>query len=451
MKDKNSLREFITDNSCTLRDAMILISNNKQGLIFVVDNEKVIGVVTDGDIRRFLLKGNEVNSPVTNCMMSNFSYVVEGYQREEVIKLLDYKIHSIPVLDPQGRLVDVVNRGYSFQDNQLISRAKTPARISLAGGGTDFTKYFMDEGGAGLSCTIAKYSHAVLRKRSDHMIKIYSHDFKQHVEIKSINDIQYDGKLDLIKAGIKLLEPDYGFELEIGCDFPPESGLGGSASLLSSVIGCLNEFRENRLDRYAIAEYAFEAERIELEISGGWQDQYSTVFGGFNFLEFDRNHNVVMPLRIESNNISEFEERLILCHTKQKHLGKTIQNDNVKKESFSNNKKHSTTRLKNITSEMKRALLRSRYHEFAVLLEETWSIKKEIDPRVTNEKINKIHSIALDAGALGGRLLGTGGGGYFLFCVPPFCRYSVMEALEQIGLQPEGVVIDNKGLKSWKI
>ena len=442
MMDNNRLKEFIVDDSCTLHEAMILISKNILGLIFVVDNEKVIGVVSDGDIRRFLLKSNNINSSVINCMTGNFSYVVEGYQREEIIKLLDYKIHSIPVLDSLGRLVDIVNKGYSHKNRQLISRAKTPARISLAGGGTDFTKHFMDEGGAGLSCTIAKYSHAVLRKRSDQKIMIYSHDFKQHVELKSINDIQYDGKLDLIKAGIKLLEPEYGFDLEIGCDFPPESGLGGSASLLASVIGCLNEFREHRLDRYEIAEYAFEAERIELEISGGWQDQYSTVFGGFNYLEFDRNHNVVMPLRVESNIIKELEERLILCHTKQKHLGATIQNDN---------EKHNSKRLKNITKEMKRALLRSRYEEFAILLEETWSIKKENDPRVTNEKINKIHSVALDAGSLGGRLLGTGGGGYFLFYVPPFHRYFVIEALEKIGLKPEGILIDHKGLSSWRV
>jgi len=100
---------------------------------------------------------------------------------------------------------------------------------------------------------------------------------------------------------------------------------------------------------------------------------------------------------------------------------------------------------------MKRDLLRARYDNFAILLEETWSIKKESDPRVTNAELDKIHETALNAGAMGGRLLGTGGGGYFIFYVPPFYRYQVMESLEKMGLNPEGVMIDQNGLTSWKI
>jgi D-glycero-alpha-D-manno-heptose-7-phosphate kinase len=435
-----------------LRQAMVEMSEKTLTLLIVVgEYDKVVGVITDGDIRRFLLSHGELSALVEECMTIKFSFVSKEYEREEVIKLLDCKIRSIPVLDSEGHLIDIVNSQLDYNKSQQVSRARAPARISLAGGGTDFTKYFMDQGGAGLSCTIAKYSHAVLRKRTDKKIKIYSHDFRQNVEINCIDDIKYDGNLDLIKAGIKLLKPDYGFDLEIGCDFPPASGLGGSASLLASVIGCLNEFRENKLDRYAIAEYAFEAERIELDIAGGWQDQYSTVFGGFNYLEFDRQHNVVMPLRLESSHIRELEENFILCHTKTAHLGKTIQKDNHKKSNSEKKYKDSSERLKEITKEMKRNLLRNKYDKFAILMDETWVIKKDRDPRVTNIELEKIYTTALNAGAIGGRLLGTGGGGYFLFYSPPFYRYSVIEALENIGLKPEGVSIDQKGLSSWRV
>ena len=444
-------KAVITENS-SLRMAMTSIKTTGLNMAIVVNKcNSVVGVVSDGDIRKQLLIDENMDELVTSCMSENFVYILENYEREEVLKLLDRRISRIPVLDHNKHLVDIVGSEHALPEGNIISRARAPARVSLSGGGTDFTKYFMDQGGAGLSCTIAKYSHAVLRKRKDQKIRIYSHDFKQNVEINCIDDIQYDGNLDLIKAGIKLLKPEFGFDLEIGCDFSPASGLGGSASLLASLIGCFNEFREYKLDRYKIAEYAFEAERIELEISGGWQDQYSTVFGGFNYLEFDRKHNVVMPLRLESNNIMELEERLILCHTKQPHLGKIIQNDNHKNGSFIKNKKNNSERLKDITIEMKSNLLRTKYDDFAILLEETWSIKKDIDPRVTNKELNKIHATALNAGALGGRLLGTGGGGYFLFYVSPFFRYQVMESLEQLGLDPEGVVIDQCGLTSWVI
>jgi len=452
MLNKNQLKKIVIKEVSNIRTAMKSIKEAGLGMAVVVDNfNHVVGLVTDGDIREQLLANEDIYLPVTCCMTKDFIFVNEGCDREEVLKLLDTRIRQIPVLDSNGCLVNIVGSGYISPNLTMISRARAPARVSLAGGGTDFTKYFMDQGGAGLSCTVAKYSHAILRKRADQKIKIYSHDFRQHVHIEHIDDIRYDGKLDLIKAGIKLLNPSFGFDLEIGCDFPPASGLGGSASLLASVIGCFNEFREHRLDRYAIAEYAFEAERIELDIAGGWQDQYSTVFGGFNYLEFDRQHNVVMPLRLESNGIYEIEERLILCHTKHSHLGETIQKDNCEKINKYKNRGKNSNRLKEITTEMKHNLLRSRYDDFAFLLGETWSIKKDNDPRVTNIELDKIYNTALDAGSLGGRLLGTGGGGYFLFYAPPFYRYSVMESLRNIGLYPEGVAIDQNGLSSWVV
>tara|TARA_B100000795_G_C22776388_1_gene430202 strand:- start:293 stop:1651 length:1359 start_codon:yes stop_codon:yes gene_type:complete len=450
MLTKKLLKKILISESSDLRSAMLSIKETGLGIALVVNNyDHIVGVVSDGDIRKQILINEDIHTPITSCMSKDFVYVNEGCQREDVLKLLDSRIRKIPVLNSKGRLVDIAGSGYRSENVNTISRARTPARVSLAGGGTDFTEYFMDHGGAGLSCTIAKYSHAVLRKRTDQKITIYSHDFRENVSIDNIQDIHYDGKLDLIKAGIKLLNPSFGFDIELGCDFPPSSGLGGSASLLASVIGCLNEFRENRLNRYAIAEYAFEAERIELDVSGGWQDQYSTVFGGFNFLEFDRKHNTVMPIRLENNIINEIEERLIICHTKQSHLGQVIQEDSSKKKTGDINKEQYAERLKNLTTEMRQNLLRAKFDEFALLLEETWSIKKSLNPLVTNPVLDEIHAIALSAGALAGRLLGTGGGGYFLFYVPPFSRYSVMEKLEKYGLQPEAVRIDQQGLSSW--
>lgn len=213
------------------------------------------------------------------------------------------------------------------------------------------------------------------------------------------------------------------------------------------MIGVFNEFREHKLDRYAIAEYAFEAERLELGVSGGWQDQYSTVFGGFNFLQFNREHNVVTPLRIEKDALNELEECFVLCHTDSEHLGAGIQDDNLNKTRSDNTVGE---RLKNITDEMKRVLLKGEYKQFSMLLDETWQLKKENNSAVSNAKLDNIYNIAIKAGATAGRLLGTGGGGYFLFFTPPFCRYRVIEALQEQRLNAEAVLFDHSGLSSWK-
>ena len=97
------------------------------------------------------------------------------------------------------------------------------------------------------------------------------------------------------------------------------SGLGGSAVVSSAIIGCFNEFRSDRWDRHEIAEMAFQAERLMLNIPGGWQDQYATVFGGFNHMEFSSEQNTIVPLRLEPNIIAELEESLVLCYTGSNH------------------------------------------------------------------------------------------------------------------------------------
>jgi D-glycero-alpha-D-manno-heptose-7-phosphate kinase len=434
-----------------IQDAMASLKKTGIGIVIILDHsDKVVGVVTDGDIRARLLVGGGLNDGVRTCMSENFVSVRKGASREIVLKALDSRLRIIPELDGEGKLVRLIRSGTDVSVLEGISRARAPARVSLAGGGTDFTHYYMDNGGAGLTFTVAKYSHALLKPRNDNVITIRSYDFQKSVQYDHLDELSYDGNLDLVKAGIKLMNPEFGFDLEVGSDFPPGSGLGGSAALLAAVIGCFNEFRDQRLNRYQVAELAFEAERIELRVSGGWQDQYSTVFGGFAFLEFNREHNVVMPLRLESEVQNELEDRFILCHTGESHLGQQIQTDNVvggQVESvFDEHKEH----LKNITDQMRSRLLRGDLDGIGEALGKTWELKKEVDPRVSSGKLDKIYATAIEAGATGGRLLGTGGGGFFLFYAPPFKKFGVILALRELKLHPESICFDQNGMLSWR-
>jgi D-glycero-alpha-D-manno-heptose-7-phosphate kinase len=441
---------ILSDNN-TLRDAMRVLKASGRGLVCIVNYKgEVVGVLSDGDIRNALLEHDNMDDCVSEYMTRDFTYALEGVSKEQVLKLLDGRVKQVPILDRQRHLVTIAGAGYNYLSGAVYARAKAPARISLAGGGTDFTNYFVEHGGVSLSTTIAKYSHVAIRKRKDRKIVIYSAEQRHRLEVDSIDDLRYGTPVDLIAATVKVMRPEFGLELYCSCDYAPGSGLGGSAALLSAVIGCLNEFREEKLDSYSIAEHSFEIERIELGYPGGWQDQYATVFGGFNYIEFDHELNSVMPLRLRSSTLQELEERLLLCHTGRVHCGREIQEENYQRGS---DKKtiDFADKVKEIARIMKIELLRGRLNDFGRMLHETWQLKKSLIERASSTDLDDIYDTAMRAGADGGRLLGTGGGGYFLFCVRPFERYQVWEALEEMGLTVESVVLDNIGMKSWTL
>lgn len=435
----------------SLREAMRLLKASGRGLLCVTDEAAaVIGVLSDGDIRNALLEHGNLDAPVVNHMTRQFTSARLGATKEQVLKLLDGRVKLVPILDEARRLVMLAGSGYNYLPGVAIARAKAPARISLAGGGTDFTDYFVQHGGVSLSATIAKHAHVAIRKRSDGRVIIHSTEQDYRLECASVKDLAYGTPVDLITAAIKVMRPEFGLEVHVSCDYSPGSGLGGSAALLAAMIGCLNEFREERFDSYSIAEHAFDAERIELGFPGGWQDQYATVFGGFNFIEFDNTLNSVTPLRLRGSTLDELEERFLLCHTGRRHLGGAIQRGNASRGSDARTIAFAD-RVKEIALSMRVDLLRGRLDDFGRMLHETWLLKRELVPESSSPDIDAIYDAALAAGADGGRLLGTGGGGYFLFCVRPFERHKVWKVLEDRGLDVESVVLDHVGMKSWTV
>ncbi len=290
------------------------------GILFAQDaSGRIVGAVTDGDIRRRMLTGITIQDRVATCINRNFVSARAGGPREQILKLLDQRVHCRADprwRGPAGRRVQP-RAVQPRRKRARCSRARrSPVRISFSGGGTDLTHYFVaNDGGAVINATIKMYAHATLRRRSDARIRIYSHDFRRTVEADNLAELGTGGDLALIKSVVRLIKPAYGFELEVSADFPVGSGLGGSAVVSSAIIGCFNEFRSDQWDRHEVAEMAFQAERLMLNIPGGWQDQYATVFGGFNHMEFFSDQNTIVPLRLDPNIIAELEESLVLCYT----------------------------------------------------------------------------------------------------------------------------------------
>ncbi|MEE9593195.1 MAG: GHMP kinase, partial [Thermoplasmata archaeon] len=211
----------------------------------------------------------------------------------------------------------------------MTIRSKAPLRISFGGGGTDISPYPEERGGVALNVTIDKYAYCTLVPRSDSLINTKSLDYDAEVWYDSKKDLEYDGKLDLVKAAIKVMKPDGGLNLFLHSDAPPGTGLGSSSTITVALVGAFKHHMRLPLTDYEIAESAYLIERNEVGIRGGKQDQYAATFGGFNFIEFLEDKVIVNSLRIRHDVLNELEYRLLLCYTGGTRLSAGIIEDQV--------------------------------------------------------------------------------------------------------------------------
>ena len=447
-------RQYYILQTASIKEALIKISDNQQGFILTTNkSDEIVGLVTDGDLRAKLVEGISLDQPIASCANSNFIWADADTPREIILKQLDHNIRFIPLLDKNRRLIDIVTRYHLPipDEEKVYARAKSPVRISFGGGGSDLTHYFMEENGAVINTTISLYSHATLIKRRDDQINIYSRDLDETYHAENLMEaLSASNSFKLILSVIKLIHPVYGFDLYLHSDFPIKSGLGGSAVVASSIIGCFNQFRTDKWDQYEMAELAYQAERLYLDIAGGWQDQYATVFGGFNFMEFRLKQNIIHPLRIDSEIILELEESLVLCDTGTTHESGDVHLDQ-KSEMSSKAVRQMVKENVELTYEIRNQLLRGRLAEFGKSLDKAWGLKKQFSSHISNSGLDDIYNVAKSNGATGGKLLGAGGGGFFLFFVPATHKHILMKSLEQIGKTVRPFRFEEKGLQGWTV
>jgi D-glycero-alpha-D-manno-heptose-7-phosphate kinase len=448
------LEIFKISEKSTISDALLQIEKNTKGFTLVLNGQDcVIGIVTDGDIRRKLLEGIQLDASISHCSNVDFVKADVDTPRELLLKQLDHKIKVIPVLDEQQRLITIVSKDHlpEMAEQKVYSRAKSPVRISFGGGGSDTSTYFTENGGAVINATISLYSHATLKLRDDAKISIFSIDLQDIVHFENIKELlNFPSKFALIQSLIKAIKPTFGFELFIHSDFPMNSGLGGSAVVTSAILGCFNQFRQDKWDKYELSEIAFQAERLYLGVAGGWQDQYATVFGGLNFMEFNSNQNIINPIRLNKEILLELEESLVLCYTGTTHDSGNIHDDQKKQTQNSNIKDQIQSNVA-LTYEMRNHLLRGRLNEFGKCLHKTWELKKSFSSKISSPWLDDIYNGAMENGAIGGKLLGAGGGGYFLFYVPSFNRHKIMNWIKAKGLYYTPFIFEEHGLQSWTV
>ena len=449
-----NLNLFLISERAPLRAALLQISANHHGMIMTTDHSgAVVGLATDGDIREKLIEGATLEDRVGSCANPNFVWADQATPRELLLKQLDNSIRVIPLLNIDRQLIGIVSRDHlpAQTEESVYARARAPVRISFGGGGSDVTQYFSGPGGAVINATISLYSHASLRKREDQKIVIHSLDLKETLYADDlVAALKQRGQFGLIQSLLKAIHPDFGFELFLHSDFPMNSGLGGSAVVSASILGCFNQFRRDQWDQHELAELAFQAERLYLGVAGGWQDQYATVFGGLNFMEFRMDQNVVHPLRIQPNTLLELEESLILCDTGTTHDSGGIHQDQRQQMQQQDIRLQVQNNVE-LTYQIRNHLLRGRLQEFGQALHEAWQIKRQLSSKISNSSLDQIYSGAMANGALGGKLLGAGGGGFFLFYVPPFSKHGLITHLAEQGLQVRPFRFEQKGLQAWTV
>ena len=449
---KDILETMVMTPEESVREAMKKMSKNGIDLVLVNDaHKKFFGVANNRILKEYLLKGGNLEDCLEGAIIHDPIIAKIDDEESRISELLMSGINHLPILDKEGKVTDVRFRIEEIKSEVFpIIRGKAPLRISFAGGGTDVPHFFEKYGGVVINATIDKYCHATVTKRADSKIIINSDMHNEEVVLDCSKKLEYNGKFDIVKSVVNIVNPEYGFEIYLHNDIPPGRGLGSSASLAVLLTKILSELKGIKYSDDKIAEIAYNAEREELKIKGGWQDQYAAVTGGFSFMEFNGDKTLIYPLRLKEEIIEELNSRLLLCYVGKEHFSGELHKKQEK--SFSEDEisvANNLNELKKIAIDIKDCLLSSNPEKIGSLLHESWMNKKTIDKEISNQKIDELYDIGRKNGADGGKLLGAGGGGYILFSYPPRRRNTLVRALEDSGGQILNFNFEFNGTRTW--
>ncbi|MCL2319026.1 MAG: hypothetical protein FWC45_02995 [Treponema sp.] len=302
---------------------------------------------------------------------------------------------------------------------------QTPFRISFFGGGTDFPGFYKEHGGAVISTTFDKYCYVTVR----HLPRFFDYSTELSYSITervtSVDDIKHPA----IREAMKHLDM-HEIRLTYEADLPARSGLGTSSAFAVGMLNAFYALKGKYADKRKLADNAIYLERTLCNESGGIQDQIAVSFGGFNRIEFNSDGYKVNPVIISSERKSQLNDNLMLFFTRFPRFSSDIQT------SVQKALKDKTGELLEILSLVDEGekILTSKcdLNDFGRLLNHTWKLKRGITSEISTDYIDDIYNKALQAGALGGKLLGAGGGGFLLFYAEADKKSSVRKALENL-------------------
>lgn len=339
-------------------------------------------------------------------------------------------------------------------------RSRAPLRLGLGGGGTDLPAYCAIHGGLVLNATIDRYAYAHLTLERDGPICFKADDLETEEELPCSLDFDIREGLCLHRAVYRhvMLEYNGGVALPMTItttiDVPAGSGLGASSALTVALIEAFVHAMDLPLGPYDVAGLAFDIERRQLGMAGGYQDQYAAAFGGLNFIEFLPSGAgvIVNPLRLRRSVLNEFESALVICFSGQSRQSANIIEQQIGGlDSLSETTVNAMHRIKDHAVSMKARLVSGDIQGLAGLLRESWIAKKQTATAISTSTVDALLETAMDAGAWAGKVSGAGGGGFIMILTDPERRLGMIRKLNAGGGEASAVKLTFEGAEAWSV
>lgn len=303
---------------------------------------------------------------------------------------------------------------------------KTPFRISFCGGGSDIEDFYREYGGCVLSTTINRYMYLTIHPYFDETKTVLK--YSQNEIVDNICNIDHS-----IFRCVLNEQKISGVEISSTADVPSGTGLGSSSSFTVGLLHTLACYKGKYISKGKLAEKACKIEIEQLGAPIGKQDQYAAAFGGLNFISFHKDDTVsVEPVIAKSSTFKKLQKNLVMFYTGIVHDANQILSIQ-KKNIYQSDKRKNLIEMCNLTKCMKKSLENNTINDFGLILHESWIKKRELAENISNSIIDEMYGKALENGALGGKLLGAGGGGFLLFYCPEEKQILLGEKL---GLKP---------------
>ena len=324
---------------------------------------------------------------------------------------------------------------------------RSPVRISFGGGGTDLPGYYRSHGGAVLSVSINKYFYTILSKRTDGCVQVISSDLRKLETWQDIKRMDVPGsELEVPLAAMKFFDCSVSVDLFLASEIPPGTGLGSSASVCVNVLKTLSTYLRRPMSKYELAETAYFIARETLNKPVGKQDEYATAFGGLNFIRFNADESThVDHIVLKSEVMDELQDSLMLFFTGSTHSSWEILQEQERQVSKPGAAVDALHGIRQLAVEMRDALKAEDLNAFGSMMHHGWMHKRRVSSKISNSRIDRLYEVALESGALGGKLTGAGGGGFLLLFCRPENQPQVRAAFEQLGLKEMAFRFDMDG------
>ena len=304
---------------------------------------------------------------------------------------------------------------------------RTPFRMSFFGGGTDMKDFFTEHSGAVISTTFDKYCYVIVR----HLPRFFNYStelsYSKIERVTNIDAIEHPA----VKNAMKMLDM-HEIRLTYEADLPARSGLGTSSSFAVGMLNAFYALKGKYADKKKLADDAIYLERVLCNEAGGWQDQIAASFGGFNRINFNKDGTYdVYPLIIHPDRKKQLDDNLLMFFTGFTRFSSDMQKANAKGY---HDKTKQLLEMLDLVDQAQEILTdkNSDLDDFGRLLDHTWKLKRQIGGAITTNSIDALYQRGIDAGALGGKLLGAGGGGFLVFYVQPEKKQAVKEAMKEL-------------------